>query len=169
MSTTLLLVYVVALIVLASVRAVPVASPVVQRLRALFPSWRFFDDIGDAPLLMVRVATSDDEAAIDTAPWEPCLPTPRRRVTDVLWNPQGNLRLAYDSLLMHLLTDIDEHVGPIGSAVSFQLTEQLVAYQLRTHARTDRIVRYQFKLMTLAAGASPEQAQDVLISGVIER
>lgn len=164
MTGVVLLAYVAVLVVLASLRSVPVASPIVQRLRAFFPSWRFFDDIGDTPQLWLRVDTGDG-----LGPWQLCLRHPKRSVRRVLWNPEGNLRLAQDSLLMHLLTDIDEQPTQLADNVSYQLTTQLVAFVVAHHAQAQTIVRYQFKLTSVAAGADPTAGQDILVSPVIAR
>ncbi len=170
MPISLLIAYVATLVILASLRSLPVRSAVVQRLRALLPSWRFFDDIGDMPVLWVRVQREGD--AEDFGPWRPCLPTPKRTWSMLLWNPNGNLRLAYDSLLMHLMTDIDEHERgstPLSERVSYQLTEHLVAFQLRQDPSAATVVRYQFKITSVAAGAALSSGDDVIVSPVRSR
>lgn len=168
MPLALLIAYVATLIVLASLRSLPVRSVVVQRLRAFFPSWRFFDDIGDMPVLWLRVQR-EGASAEDFEPWQPCLPMPKRSWAMLVWNPEGNLRLAYDSLLMHLLTDADEQPARLSDSVSYQLTEQLVAFQLRQDPQASSVVRYQFKVTSVAAGAALASGEDVIVSPVLAR
>ena len=169
MTTTLLLTYVAILVVLASLRTVVIDNPIVQRLRAFFPSWRFFDDLGDAPILWVRIDLGDTQQNDGFGQWQPCLATAKRNWFTWLWNPQGNLRLAYDSLLMHLLTDIQEGPARLSECVSYQLTQQLVAHQLESHPAAASIVRYQFKLSCVPPFTDLTHGQDVMLSPVIER
>jgi hypothetical protein len=68
------------------------------RLRALLPSWRFFDRAVAAPELLIRIA---DE------PWQP-LPVPRRRFWNWAFAPAANLALAYQSTVEQLVAQIDE-------------------------------------------------------------
>jgi hypothetical protein len=68
------------------------------RLRALLPSWRFFDRAVAAPELLVRIADG---------PWQP-LPVPRRRLWSWAFAPAGNLALAYQSTVEQLVAQIDE-------------------------------------------------------------
>lgn len=177
MPLALLIAYVATLIVLASLRSLPVRSAIIQRLRAFFPSWRFFDDIGDMPVLWLRVQRQGAPPE-DFEPWQPCLPTPKRSGSMLVWNPDGNLRLAYDSLLMHLLTDADEQSTQpartgaptrLAACVSYQLTEQLVAFQLRRDPQAASIVRYQFKVTSVTAGAALHSGEDVIVSPVLSR
>jgi len=67
------------------------------RLRALLPSWRFFDRAVAAPELLVRIADA----------WQP-LPVPRRRLWSWAFTPAGNLALAYQSTIEQLVAQVDE-------------------------------------------------------------
>lgn len=69
-----------------------------MRLRALLPSWRFFDRAVAAPALLVRIADG---------PWQP-LPVPPRRFWCWAFAPAGNLALAYQSAVEQLVAQIDE-------------------------------------------------------------
>ena len=54
-------------VALVTVRAVPIRSRVVQRLRALFPSWRFFEELGEVPVLQVRHGAEPYVEIVDEA------------------------------------------------------------------------------------------------------
>ena len=68
-----------------------------MRLRALLPSWRFFDRAVASPQLLVRVGRD----------WLP-LPVPRRRWWSWAFAPGANLALAYQSTIEQLVAQIDE-------------------------------------------------------------
>lgn len=166
MTGALLFAYVLALVIVASLRTIPVRSAWVQQLRALFPSWRFFDDIGEVPVLWVRVA-SDETADLEACAWELALPTPRRRWWNLVWNPEASVRLAYDSLLVQLLHDADEHAETLSEQTSYRLTTHLAAYVLRQRGRAGAAVRYQLKVTSVMAGSPIEEGQDVVVSPVL--
>ena len=155
--------YFALLVGLSLLRAVPMKSRAVQRLRAFFPSWKFFDDVGDVPRLYVRV---------DAGAWTPCLPQVRRRVGAIFLNAEANLRLAASSLLSQLVADLEEQAaatdGAVGEGVedtvSYQLTHALVRTRLVAPAGTS----YQFKVCLLAPGATPGPDDDMLVSPVYQ-
>ena len=147
-----LAVYLLVLVALVTVRAVPIRSRVVQRLRALFPSWRFFEELGEVPVLQVRHGAGTDALG----PWTVAVPPVPRRPWALLANAEANLALAAGSLLQHLAADLselpDDGAG-IAELVSYQLTDHLAAYQLARLAPAAR--RYQFRVIALTPGAAP--------------
>ena len=116
--------------------------------RALFPSWRFFDDVGHVPQLLCRLGPTPDQLG----PWRICVPNRTNRtelkgfVGSLFLNPQGNLRMACNSLVEQLMSDLGDfevEAGPgpgpcdesqFVDTVSYQLTRDLVRYwALRAH------------------------------------
>src|ERR1700749_3247026 len=89
----LLLGYFALLVVVSRWKSAAVPSRAVQLMRAFFPSWRFFDDIGDEPQLYLRAGVG---AALGE--WRPALPRPPRRWRALVLNAEGNLLLACGSL-----------------------------------------------------------------------
>ncbi len=74
-------------------------------LPVLFPSWRFFKEIGPSPRVEYRV---------DGGPWQlattrPDTFSPRRFLRSLVWNPDWNDALFLVSLSERLLTDPDRH------------------------------------------------------------
>ena len=135
----------------------PARAPAWTLLRALFPSWRFFENISPAPLLSYRVARAHEEFGA----WQTALPPVPRTPLSLVLNPRGNLHLASRSLVERFLDDL-ESMAPEEAAesVSYQLVQRLVQSELGTSAPAeDR--RYQFKL-TL-----PDESEgDVFVSAV---
>ena len=133
-------------------------------LRALVPSWRFFDAPAAVPAVEVR---DPGDAA-----WTPLPGAPPRRWYAFAWNPGGNVALAEHSLVEHLSYDLgarfDLDAGPIDLArapeatraaitalTSFQLVARLV------HARAPAAV--QWRLLLPADGADPARATEEIV------
>lgn len=160
-------------LVLAAVAMLPrleVQHPAIALVRVLIPSWRFFDDISESPLLLVRVANPD----APFGPWLPVLHPPRRALRDVLWNPGGNLALACNALVEHLvadLADFDESGADFDESgairaeelVSYQLVLNLVRSTLAARSQPATGIRLQFKLAERASTTTSTPG-DVMIS-----
>jgi len=162
---------------LAGVSLLPrrdVRHPLVGLLRVLLPSWRFFDDVQDTPVLLVRTA----RVALPFGAWRPVLIPRARQLAQLLWNPDGNLLLAQHALLERLLADLAEwdegRDPPPESLVSYQLVQHLVEGAIAADGAAARpvagagTVRYQFKLAEVADPAG-SIGGDLLISREHER
>ncbi len=115
-------------------------------LRCLLPSWRFFEHLGDVPLLSYRVAGRESEFGA----WLPALPPAERRLTSLWLDAQGNLRLACQSLVEQFVAELEEGgEGDASELISYQLIQNLVAWRLRTH--TLPAAGYQFRLTSSAS------------------
>lgn len=164
MTATLLLAYVAILGALAWTRSIPIRSVIAQRLRAFFPSWRFFEDVEDVPTLLYRRASLGGL----WGPWKPCLSRPRRRISAILLNPEGNLALAYGSLIQQLLVDLPEHpqdADAVEQSVPYAVVHALVVRTLHSEGLSPG-TRYQFKITASPAGSGLESGEDVLLSPV---
>jgi hypothetical protein len=152
--------YFVVLVGLSLVRVVPVKSAAVQRLRAFFPSWKFFDDVGVVQVLMVRVGRDEN----DLGEWTHCLHRVRRRWYAPVVNPEATLHLAYGSLLQQLVAEVEEMPVPydVESAVSYQLTHHLVRATLTARPG----LWYQFKVCVVEPGRDVGLDDDLIISPV---
>lgn len=137
-------------------------------LRALFPSWRFFDRLGEVPRLWFRFVPGKEGAA--TGEWKECLAPEARGSGTLFLNGRGNLRLAANSLLEQLLVDAaDLPAGKdaaILDSVSYELTRRLVAYRIRSQCAMGD--RFQFKITVAEPGRDESRGEDVLLSIVHE-
>lgn len=122
----------------------------VQRLRALLPSWRFFDRATMPPRLYVRAVGSE---------WRP-IAAPARRAWSWAFSPRGNLALAEQSTVEHLVAEVDEldpslaHDAP---AITGLVSYELVARIARAHAPAGR---WQWKIVVDREG----EISDYLVS-----
>lgn len=122
----------------------------VQQLRALLPSWKFFDRVAMPPRLYVRAVGGE---------WQP-IAAPPRRVWSWAFSPRGNLALADQSAVEHLVADVDEldpsldHDAP---AIVGLVSYQLVARIARVYAPAGR---WQWKIVVDREG----EISDYLVS-----
>jgi hypothetical protein len=130
-------------------------------LRSLFPSWRFFDANEPSLCLYARVLEGERELA----PFAPLLPAQQRGWLALLFNPRGNLLLAYHGLLDALVSELAERgPTPIEQAerlVSYRLVQNLARALLGREAGGPRL-QYQLKLV--ANGPAPAEREELLLS-----
>jgi hypothetical protein len=110
-------------------------------LRALWPSFRFFEAIEPPPRLEHRTVGSDGSFGA----WHITLHAPRRRIHHIVANPAGNLHLFHASLVEQLALDLDrEGAEAVMRLTSFRLVSQLVRTELRV---ADASAMFQFRLL----------------------
>ena len=88
-------------------------------LRAFFPNWQFYHQVGAVPHLYVRSAQEGG----DWQDWVWVYPRQPRRFWRLFHNPWGNRDLAQQNLVDHLSSDIKD----LGEGAD---ASQLVSYQL---------------------------------------
>ena len=152
--------YFVVLVGLSLARTMPVRFPAIQRLRAFFPSWKFFDDVGVAPRLYARTGADEDRLG----DWQPCLPRVPRRAWAVLVDAETALWLAYGSLLAQLVDDVEAlpPAADVEALPTYQMTEALVRRCLRAVPGQ----HIQWKLCLCEPGATPGPDDDMILSPV---
>lgn len=143
-----LAVYFVAVLLLAVRKPVEVQSRWLQLLRFLLPSWRFFDELGQLPVLSMREGEG---------PWRPVLPPMTRSVRRLVLNADGNFALACESLVQQLVADVVES-DDVTALESYRLVSNLVA--MRATA-----TRFQWRVELEEDGVR----QEAIVSPVLER
>ena len=139
-----------------------------QVFRVLFPSWRFFDRLGDVAELYSRYAPAD----VELGGWKPCLAGPPRTVQSLFLNPSGNYFLAGHTLVERLLQDLSEwnesDLDAFSESVSFKLVTNLVRYEITRNAggMCAAPFRFQFKIALLDLKQSTAPLRDVLVSPI---
>jgi len=132
----------------------PVAGQSVALLRALLPSWRFFEAPEGYVLLLARAVSSSTEE-----PFMPALPVAARGVSGWLFSARGNLRTACHDLVDALVSDLAEREAtPIQQAeqlVSYRLVQNMVQWQLRAAGRS--FDAYQLKLVAVHSHGAEEE------------
>lgn len=126
----------------------------VQLLRIALPSWRFFEELGDVPRLRYRAGAREGELG----PWQPLLKPQRRGLRRLIYNPDGNLALAHESVLHQLLADVGEReagrADELDEVVSYRLVRNLVEGTARAGGQR----YFQFELVIVDASLGTEQA-----------
>jgi hypothetical protein len=128
--------------------------------RGLVPAWRFFESIEPVPALHYRFATHTDA----WSDWHDALPVPPRTLASLLSNPAGSLHLACQSLIEHLVSDLENAKGlerDAAELVSYRLVCALVEQRVRTALPARPGLRYQFRLAGAERGDAPSLLSDV--------
>lgn len=117
-------------------------------LRGLFPSWRFFDEVGPQLGLQVRYGPT----AGNFGEWTNCIQPISRSSKNIFINPQGNYLHACHNHLSHLSSEIAECDSPelLTNRTAYIITRNLVQFQLAELKLIRPPYVYQFRL---AAGA----------------
>jgi hypothetical protein len=129
-------------------------SPSWRLFRCLIPTWRFFEQIEPVPALRYRVAPGGN----DWRDWQDALRPPPRTASSLLINAAGNLHLASESLVEHLIAELEgarELDRSEDDLVSYHLVCALVEQRVRATFGSSATLRFQFSLADsdLADGA----------------
>jgi hypothetical protein len=136
-------------------------------VRALFPSWRFFEELGQVPMLRYRV--SDGEQG-GWSEWKAALPPVPRGLGSLFLNARGNLRMASNSLVEQLVSDLaevddtDEGLRRFEASVSYELVTRLVRARIRALEPDAHAGRFQFKVVVATPGAAEGTGEEILVS-----
>ncbi|MES2769488.1 MAG: hypothetical protein V4596_10120 [Bdellovibrionota bacterium] len=109
-------------------------------IRVLIPTWRFFDRLGRVPELFYRLKVSGK-----FGPWLPALEKPTRKFYHLFLNPEGNLHLAYNTLVDRLLDDSQNKSINFENQISFLQIKNLVHQKALTSA-TKETTHFEFKV-----------------------
>jgi hypothetical protein len=128
-------------------------------LRAFFPSWRFFDDVG--PELRLEIRFGENEERLGQ--WRNALRPIRRSWANLPVNPEGNFLHACHNLLNHLSADIQESrdLHSVPELATYKLVRRLARFQV--FESMDPPFQFQFRLSALLPGREGEQ---ILLSPV---
>lgn len=114
-------------------------SQQLKLLRVFFPSWRFFDFINSVPLLYVRSWNEKGE----WSEWLPALKKPERRFWNILFNPEGNIFLAKQTLVQQFAEELEEPTLTTTALIT-QLARSEISNLLTEHS--PRVVCFQYQL-----------------------
>jgi hypothetical protein len=122
--------------------------------RCLLPAWRFFEQFEPVPALRYRAAPHGD----DWSDWQDALPVPARKPSSLLLNAAGNLHLACQSLVEHLVAELED-AADLGRAqhelVSYRLLCALIEQRVRTALPSSPQLCYQFCLVEAERAGAP--------------
>ena len=133
-------------------------------LRGFFPNWRFYHGWGHQPRLFVRVADSQH----DWGEWVMFIPRQSFKWSQLLFNPQGNLKLSHQILVDHLSADLQGLTDPqLGFDLPTYHMVLRLARQLSIQQNADA-QSFQFELRLLPPPDEPGPDAVVLRSPVLE-
>lgn len=136
-------------------------------LRAFIPTWRFFEDIGDQPLLEARIQNQNGE----TTQWETVIPKGNLKPNHFFWNPENNKLIAYQTTLTHLIFDLNELLENqnIETFSSFLVVKNITRENLlitlaKGFEENGYANKFQFKISLKSDFSSKKSKLDLLIS-----
>lgn len=128
-------------------------------LRALFPSWKLFDEVGFVHELMVRVRTPDGAVS----EWQASPSFPKRTPFSLFLNPAGNFRHAENSLVESLVQELRLNDGrDVPSQPAFEMVRLLACRRARDVAL--EASHYQFALSLKRIGDEERLLEETLVS-----
>jgi hypothetical protein len=125
-------------------------------IRALFPSWKFFDRLGEVPVLEFQVTShaAPDDNALE---WKPLPAAGPRPLSALIFNPSGNRNFALQTLISQWVDDIQElpssSIEAIEAALSFQLICNWIRKEITGGAPQSSVAQTKFRFRLLAVGA----------------
>jgi hypothetical protein len=128
-------------------------------LRVLFPSWRFFENIGVNSKLQVRWR----EASGAWGEWRDGLRPPPRAWSAVFHNPRGNLHFARQSAVEHLVAEAEQG-GALSESVAYTVVARLAQESVLESAMHAGVEEFQFKIQH--CDARDGSCEDFLVSSV---
>lgn len=160
----LLLAFFILVVALSLLKTRYIEGRAIFLLRALFPSWRFFEEITEIPRLSYRW----DQGNTEFGPWTQCFEKPKRKLSNFILNPEGNLLFAYGGILQHLLHDLEnieeDKTEEFMGSTSYQLVMNLARFHIRQQKEISENLKFQFKISTLLQGEDDRALEDVFIS-----
>lgn len=144
-----------ALVGVSLAKRVPVAASFASPLRALFPSWRFFESADSSFSVLARVRVG----AGDAGAFRPLPPAPRRTLFGLVFGPQQNLALACHDLVETLVNELAERgateTADAEQLTSFKLLQHMAEYFLRPESGAG--AHYQLKLVSHAPDGESDE------------
>ena len=139
---SLILFYFLIIIFLTKFKTPTLTSPYWDLFKSLFPSWKFFDESVDTPILIYKTPLDPS--------WLIALKPPSRQWFHVMYNPEGNFYLAYHSHIQQLLGDLtsatDQQITNFSENVSYKITENFVRNVL---SRKNYQGSFEFKISSI--------------------
>jgi hypothetical protein len=164
-STFILALYLVLLVIALIGRGQNLTSHWLFLLRGFFPSWRFFDSPGYQPRLFVRALLTNQQ----WSEWVQFIPRASFQLSDLIFNPENNLRMTEQTLIDHLCLDL-QALPESQSAevlVSYMLTENIARAFILRHVNESNIKAYQFEIRMLPGLNLDESDSVILVSPLI--
>jgi hypothetical protein len=135
-----------------------IENSTVNLFKALFPSWKFFDESADTPVLLFRLVNEEE--------WRICVPHPQKHWYHLFYNPEGNLYLAYHSHIQQLLGELTN-----ASELESQRFHEHISYNICEHFVRSRSLSsdFQFKISNIQIEKKGFIVlDDILISPVLK-
>ncbi len=130
-------------------------------MRALIPSWCFFDFLEEVYYLHYRQGRDPQSFG----PYQQVFLQPLRRgIKTFFFNPEGNARLSYHSVVENLVLTIPDAQN-IESSVPYQLVQRILRKEIqKKHGSAFKGEIFQFKITAFKTATG--NTEDLLVSQV---
>lgn len=125
-SSIVVLLWLALIIALSLTKRRQLGSRRLSLMRALFPSWRFFDQLEHVPKIFFRFSTEEGQYT----PWQQLQLRTPRKFSALFFNPIGNLNFAFHSLTEQLISDVNDYQN-FQETVSYRLMVEMVRFNLQ--------------------------------------
>jgi hypothetical protein len=138
-----------------------IENPLINLLRPLFPSWKFFDESINTPTLLIRNEFTTLEMAY--------LP-PDKKWWNIFINPESNFYLCFHSQIQQLLGDLNEFDDASLDDFKNHSSYLMINQYAKMAAINKNLNHYQFKISYVnKVGLTDfEISDDVLISPLLK-
>ena len=127
-------------------------------MRSLFPYWRFFEEVTEVPILYYRIRSDRG----DFGEWHQAFKKLTPQLSTLIFNPDGNLRMACNSLLEYCQQELEVGNNSFRDSVSYHLVAELVRSIVKETQATG--AQFQYRIALAYQGSLPEDAREIFIS-----
>lgn len=157
--------YFLIITILSVIKTPKIENQTLNLFKSMFPSWKFFDESTDTPVLLFRTIQNEIYSE-----WNICLPPPKNQWYKLLINPNGNFYLAHHSQIQQLLSELthfdETKIDLFHLENSYLIVENFVRFELKKRKILDG---FQFKLSSiqLIDQKNFKIIEDILISPML--
>lgn len=128
--------------------------------RSLIPTWRFFEEVVELPVLQFRSSSGGAWSA-----WSSLPPTGSPRLNNLLINPHATMSLGIGSLLQGFEAEtIADPLCEQDAKLSLKLLTNAVEFYARKSASSGEVEALQLRVLRVMQGESPDQGQVIFES-----
>ena len=165
MFVLVLMAYFLIIIIFSQIKFREIQSPYLNLFKSIFPSWKFFDESSNTPILFYKIIEPENNDQ-----WKICFSPPKAKWFHFLLNSEGNLYLAYHSNIQQLLGDLEDcmesKLCDFHKNNSYQISENFVRREIRKKQIQGK---FQFKISNIKTNTTTDFIidEDILISPIL--
>jgi hypothetical protein len=160
-----LILYIGLIIVFSLIKFPAIENKTLNFFKAFFPSWKFFDESVNTPVLLIR--TQYNETLSD---WQVAYPPPKTKWFHFLLNPQGNFYLAFHSHIQQLLGELtlcdEEETKKFHTLVTYKTTVNFARFKVLQLTAEAKYFQFKISNIEYIDNFNFQVLDDILISPI---